>query len=247
MTGALAERVALVTNVHEYAGPAAVSALSSMGMLVACHDARFVEEQARSAFTRAHPGTDARGEQEPAGLVDAVLREHGRLDVVVSNDVAVPPRRPFDEVTVEEYREVLELLTVRPFALAKAAVPHMTQRRSGCLLFITSATAVRPVAATAPYASARAATTSLATALAKELGGHGIQVNAIGPHWFQNPTYFPAGWDEDERRREIFEREVPLRRLGREEEMGALIALLASGRATPVTGQFIGFTSGWLP
>ena len=100
MTGALAERVALVTNVHEYAGPAAVSALSSMGMLVACHDARFVEEQARSAFTRAHPGTDARGEQEPAGLVDAVLREHGRLDVVVSNDVAVPPRRPFDEVTV---------------------------------------------------------------------------------------------------------------------------------------------------
>lgn len=247
MTDAQADRVALVTNVHEYAGPAAVSALSSLGMLVACHDVRFVDASARSAFAREHPGTDARGEQAPADLAEAVLREHGRLDVVVSNDVAVPPRRPFDEVTAEEYRDVLERLTVRPFALAKAAVPHMTQRRSGCLLFITSATAVRPVAGTAAYASARAATTSLAMALAKELGGQGIQVNAIGPHWFQNPTYFPAGWDRDERRREIFEREVPLRRLGREEEMAALIALLASGKATPVTGQFIGFTGGWLP
>jgi 3-oxoacyl-[acyl-carrier protein] reductase len=247
MPDAPADRVALVTNVHEYAGPSAVSALSSMGMVVACHDERFVEEQARSAFAREHPGTDARGESEPAGLVEAVLRDHGRLDVVVSNDIAVPPRRPFDEVTVEEYREVLERLTVRPFAIAKAAVPHMAERGSGCLIFITSATAVRPVVATAPYGSARAATTNLAMSLAKELAGRGVQVNAIGPHWFSNPTYFPPGWDSDQRRREIFEREVPLRRLGREEEMGALIALLASGKVAPVTGQFIGFTSGWLP
>jgi NAD(P)-dependent dehydrogenase (short-subunit alcohol dehydrogenase family) len=42
-------------------------------------------------------------------------------------------------------------------------------------------------------------------------------------------------------------KEVPLQRLGQEHEMGALIAFLASGKATPVTGQFFGFTGGWLP
>jgi 3-oxoacyl-[acyl-carrier protein] reductase len=239
-------RVALVTNVHEYGGPGAVAALADLGMCVVGHDVRFPDEQAREDFTAQHPGMDARSEQLPESLVRGVLDDHGRLDVVVSNDVA-PFASAFSQATVEDYRELLERLAVWPFALAKAAIPALQQRGAGSLIFITSATAERPVPGTALYAAARAATTMLAAALPKELWGSGIQVNAIGPHWMSNPTYFPEGWDRDDRRRERFEREVPMQRLGRQEELGALIALLASGSCAPVTGQFIGFTCGWLP
>jgi 3-oxoacyl-[acyl-carrier protein] reductase len=80
------------------------------------------------------------------------------------------------------------------------------------------------------------------------LGEFNIQLNAIGPNWFENPTYFPPGlWERDADLRALVAQEVPLQRLGQEHEMGALIAFLASGRATPVTGQFFGFTGGWLP
>jgi NAD(P)-dependent dehydrogenase (short-subunit alcohol dehydrogenase family) len=58
----------------------------------------------------------------------------------------------------------------------------------------------------------------------------------------------PAGqWEQDADLRALVAKEVPLQRLGQEHEMGALIAFLASGKATPVTGQFFGFTGGWLP
>jgi 3-oxoacyl-[acyl-carrier protein] reductase len=88
----------------------------------------------------------------------------------------------------------------------------------------------------------------MVTAAAKALGEFNIQLNAIGPNWFENPTYFPPGlWERDADLRALVAQEVPLQRLGQEHEMGALIAFLASGRATPVTGQFFGFTGGWLP
>ncbi len=56
-----------------------------------------------------------------------------------------------------------------------------------------------------------------------------------------------APWERDADLRALVAQEVPLQRLGQEHERGALIAFLASGRATPVTGQFFGFTGGWLP
>jgi NAD(P)-dependent dehydrogenase (short-subunit alcohol dehydrogenase family) len=75
-----------------------------------------------------------------------------------------------------------------------------------------------------------------------------IQVNAIAPNFFQNDTYYPAArWEEDAQFRAALERQVPLKRLGQPEEMGALIAFLASGKATFVTGQVIAFTGGWWP
>jgi 3-oxoacyl-[acyl-carrier protein] reductase len=92
------------------------------------------------------------------------------------------------------------------------------------------------------YSAARSATTSLAQGLAVEAAPYDIQVNPIGPAWFENPTYYP------ERLRDRFqravEREVPLRRLGRQDELGALIGFLVSGQAAPMTGQFLPFTAG---
>lgn len=124
----------------------------------------------------------------------------------------------------------------------------MKEARTGRIILVTSAAAVRPLATAVLYSAARAAATTLVTGAAKALGEHNIQLNAIGPDWFENPAYFPPGlWESDTELRATVAEEVPLQRLGRQDEMGALIAFLASGKATPVTGQFFGFTGGWLP
>lgn len=252
-------RVALVTNVEQYAGPGAAQALAAAGYTVVCHDVSFTDPAARAAFGNGDERIQPAAEQEPGELVDRVLATHDRLDVLVSNDFipgnfwddppeSLEPGSPYmrqlalEAVNLDELRATLEQLVVRPFALAKAVLPGMKDRHGGAILFITSAVSYRAGPRYEMYSASRSATTSFAQGLAVQAAPYGIQVNPIGPAWFANPTYYP------DRHRERFmpqaEREVPLGRLGRQDEMGALIVFLASGDALPLTGQFLPFTSG---
>lgn len=241
-------KVALVTNVHEYAGPGAVESLLADGMIVVGHDARFVEADVRDSFTVGRDRLFATDQQGAAALVQSVLDQHGRIDALIANDIVPRPIRPIDGSSDADYREVLEAGAVYPFSLSQAVLPHMRARKSGAIIFVTSATALHPMGEAAIYCASRAATTAYAIGLGQMLGPDNIQVNAVGPHWTKNPTYFPDGWEEmmpDFARK--LDKEVPLRRLGTQSEIGALIALLASQRAMPLTAQFINFAAGAYP
>lgn len=241
--------VALVTNVTQYAGPAGATALAADGFRVVCHDETFTDAEVRAEFTAGNPELTPVAEQEPLALV-AAAADHGSVEVVLSNDY-VPPaavRNPFDGAPLGDLEFLVRELVYRPFELIQAATPAMKGAGGGRIILVTSAVAVRPLATAVLYSTARAAATTMMTGAAKALGAHNIQLNAIGPNWFENPTYFPPGlWESDAELRATVAQEVPLRRLGQQEEMGALIAFLASGKAAPVTGQFFGFTGGWLP
>ena len=241
-------KVALVTNVHEYAGPGAVESLLADGMIVVGHDTRFLEADARHAFTAGRDRLFATAEQDAAALVRCVLEQHGRLDALISNDIVPQPIRPIDGSSDADYRDILEAGTVYPFSLSQAVLPHMRARKSGAIIFVTSATALHPFGEAALYCASRAATTAYAIGLGQMLGPDNIQVNAVGPHWTKNATYFPDGWEQMMPDLALkLNKEVPLRRLGTQAEIGALIALLASQRAMPLTAQFINFAAGAYP
>ncbi|MGE0383203.1 MAG: SDR family oxidoreductase [Gammaproteobacteria bacterium] len=241
-------RVALVTNVTQYAGPGSVEALAADGFRIAAHDQSFADAAVRAAFAADHPGWVVLPDADIVAAAGRILADTGRVDVLVSNDYIKPSRTAFDDATVEGLRSGLEALLVVPFTLAKMLAPQMKAREAGAMIFITSAMAARPSADGLIYGAGRTAATSMAASLAKELGPFNIQVNAIGPNFFKSDTYF-----SDERLRDsaglqkVIRTQVPLRRLGRQDEMGALVSLIASQRAMPITGQFIGFTAGWLP
>jgi len=245
----MTQTVALVTNVTQYAGPAATTALAADGYRTVCHDQMFLDSAVRDAFAAANPELTPIAEQEPQAIF-AAAQGYGSVDVVVSNDW-VPPAAvgtPFESATLDNFEFIINELLYRPFQRIQAAIPAMKAGRNGRIIMVTSAIAVRPTAAAILYGAARAAATSMMTATAKALGEFNILLNAIGPNWFENPTYFPAGrWEQDGDLRALVAKEVPLQRLGQEHEMGALIAFLASAKAAPVTGQFFGFTGGWLP
>lgn len=151
-----------------------------------------------------------------------------------------------EDASLDDYRATIEALMITPFALVRAAARQMKERRSGRIILVTSASRLRPYPGFSMYASARGGASTLAVALAKEIAEFGISVNAVAPNFLSSETYYPKEkWIDDPKYARRVEELDPLKRLGRPEEVGELIAFLASGKADFVTGQVIPFTGGW--
>ena len=241
----LANRIVLVTNVQHFVGLPVAEELAAQNAVVVCHDAGFAYDEARTAFAAAHPGLFAAEEQSPAGLVDMVVSAHGRIDVLVNNDAFPAIRAPVEDARIEDLRAGLEAMVVRPFAMAAAVAPRMKAQKAGKILFVTSATPLRGLPNYAMYVTARGAANALAVSLAKELARDNVQVNAVAPNFVESPTYFPPELLADPDTVARIARNVPLGRLGRPDEIAALIAFLASERSDFLTGQVIPFAGGW--
>jgi NAD(P)-dependent dehydrogenase (short-subunit alcohol dehydrogenase family) len=241
----LKDRVIVITNVRHFVGGPIAREMAQQGATVLCHDASFADAAAAAVFRDEAMGTETTAAQDPDALVADALARHGRIDVVVSNDAGAAVRAPIESATTEELREALEAMVVFPFELARAAVPAMKARRAGKILFITSATPLRGLANYSMYVAARGATNALAVSLAQELGRDNIQVNAIAPNYVESPTYFPPELTENPEILARMTRGIPLRRLGKPEEVAALVAFYASDRADFITGHVMPFAGGW--
>ncbi len=239
--------VALVTNAREFAGPASVDALSRAGARVFCHDRSFQTEMSRAAFASEHgaEGVVVLSQSDPEAVVEAVLATEGRIDALVSNDVHPASRAPIDEVRAPDFRDMLEDLMVFPARVAGAVASAMKRRRSGRMIFVTSAVAAKGLPNYSMYAAARGGGNALAVSLAAELGPFGITVNAVAPNFVENPTYFPAETLKNPKVREKIEKTVPLRRVGTSSETGALVAFLAGPDCGFMTGQVLSLSGGW--
>jgi NAD(P)-dependent dehydrogenase (short-subunit alcohol dehydrogenase family) len=240
-----ASPVVLITNVLHYVGPGAVVRLQKDGARVVAQDASFVDATAREGYAAAHPGITVLAEQPPQELVAAVLAQHGRLDAVVSNDDYPAVRATLEDASLEEFRAGLEAMLVRPFALAQAAAPAMKRQGGGRIILITSAAPLRGLANYSMYATARGGANALALTLSKELAPHNILVNAVAPNYVENPSYFPPALLADPVARAKMEKNIPLGRLGKPEEVAALIAFFAIGDCGFVTGHVVPVAGGW--
>lgn len=239
-------RTILLTNATAYAGPGALSALLAEGQRVVCHDAGFADDAVRAAFEAAHPTALALRGQTPEAIAEEAVARAGLPDAVVSNDVFPITRNDIEAVPLEDLRRTFEAVVVFPFRLAQLLLPAMKERRSGAFVFVTSARETRPEPGFAVPTTLRAATTAFAKALAKEAAPFGVQANVVAPNYLRSELYYPrARYVDDPDGRALIARLVPMGRLGEPEEVGALIAFLASGRSPFTTGQVVNFTGGW--
>lgn len=239
-------RTVLVTNVSQYAGPGVVATLLRQGARVLCHDAAFREAAARDGFRLSHPGVECLESLEPRALAAELEERAFSVDAVVSNDVYPLTPRPIGEIDPADLRNTFEAVFMFPVQLAQSLLPGMKARGSGSFVFITSARPLRPEKGYAVPTSIRAGTTTFALAMAREVAGSGIQVNVVAPNYLYSEMYYPrARFIDDPAGRELIAGIVPMGRLGTPEEIGELVAFLASGRSGFVTGQVIYFTGGW--
>ena len=228
--------VAIVTGGNSGIGRAASVALANEGFDVGVTWHRD-EERARSAAQEIEDlgrrcesrHADLREVEVGPHVVDELADALGGLDALVNN-AGHGTTTPFLEMPLEDWRAVLEVDLTAGFLCGQAAARRMVEQgRGGAIVNVTSVHEHIPLSGAAPYVASKHGLGGLTKAMALELGQHGIRVNAVAPG--QIATRMTG--QEDERPSPS---QVPLGRAGDAREVGALIAWLASDRASYVTG-----------
>ncbi len=239
------DRIVLITNVEHFVGRPVAAELAAQEATVVCHDKSFANAATAERFAAANPKLTVIRAQTPAQIVATATEAEGRIDVVICNDAGVAVRAPVETASPDDMRSALDEMVVFPFEMASAVVPQMKERKQGKILFITSATPLRGLPNYSMYVTARGATNALTVSLAQELGRDNIQVNAIAPNYVESPTYFPPELVDDPEALAKMTRNIPLKRLGKPEEVAALVAFYASHKSDFITGHVMPFAGGW--
>ncbi len=169
------------------------------------------------------------------GLVDTTLREFGRIDILVNNaatNIAQEPALATDEA---KFDKMVEINLKSAYRFIQAVAPGMCDRGSGSIVNIASISGIRPQFHGMLYSMTKAALIMMTQSYALELGPRGVRVNAIAPGLIQTALseYY---WKDDARRATVLGQQ-PLPHLGQPAEVAEVALLLASDRASYITGQ----------
>ena len=151
----LKDRVILVTNVEKFAGHGTTEVALAQGATVLAHDPTFQEPSVRRKYESHYPGAHALSAVEPEAVVELALKRHGHIDALVNNDAFPALRAPLAEARMEDFRAALEAMAVKPLRLTQLVATSMRQRKSGRIVFVSSAAPLRGIANYAPYVAAR--------------------------------------------------------------------------------------------
>lgn len=176
----------------------------------------------------------------------AIVETAGRVDVLLVNLGIPAPTTRAEEVTDDEWRNAFAHMVDPLPRLVRAVLPQMMQRRSGKILLIGSASALRGIKRTSTYCAARGAQVSYIQAVGVEAAPYNVQVNAIAQNFVENPTYFPSEVQANPAFQERLKREVPLGRLISQREDAMFAAYLCSEAADCFVGQVFPVCGGWV-
>jgi 2-deoxy-D-gluconate 3-dehydrogenase len=244
----LDDRVALVTGASRGLGRAMAVALAEAGADVAlvARSREALEDTAASVAALGRRAialpTDVGVEGEVDAAVQRALDAYGGIDVLV-NCSGVAVVKPLVETTSAEWHRVIETNLSGAFHCCRAVGRAMIEQRRGKVVNVASVLGAQGLPGYAAYSASKGGLLALTRGLAVEWARHNIQVNAIAPGWFvtsMNERAFA-----DPRLRERLLRDVPARRTGRPEELGALVVYLASSASDYVTGEVV-FVDGGL-
>ncbi len=234
-------RVAVVTGGTRGIGAAICRLFAQKGADIVTTHNRHPEEidrvlaDIRGFGRRAHAmKTDVADREMVDQLMQAAVREMGRVDIVVAN-AAINHRFPIVEQPWEEIKKTVEVTMFGALhAMQLGAAQMVKQGSGGSIIAISSVHAEIPFANSSAYNMSKAGLNHLCRTMAQEVAPQGIRVNSIEPGWIDTEGERDRHTEEDFRKG--IER-IPMRRLGRPEEVAKLALYLASSDADYVTGS----------
>jgi 2-dehydro-3-deoxy-L-rhamnonate dehydrogenase (NAD+) len=239
-------RVAIVTGAAQGIGFAIAERLSRAGARVVIAD--IAEQGAAAAAERLREGggkaeaavADVTSPEEVGAMVERALDAFGKLDILVNNAGITGRDAPLWETTDEDWAKVMNLNLTATFYCCRAAVPHMRERQSGAIVNVASISGKEGNPNMIPYSVSKAGVICLTKALAKEVIHDGMRVNCVAPGVIETPLLEQLQPEAIEYMRS----KVPMGRMGRPEEVAAVVHFLASDDASFVTGQCYDLSGG---
>ncbi len=242
-------RVALIADAGFFVGPALARLLAHRGHdLALAHPEPGLVAELEAAGATVEVIDTSRDLADPevaSALVAGTLARFGRIDAATAFSGQIVIGR-FTDSTVDDLHRVMRGCIEAPYQFLRAVVPAMVEAGSGQVLLLTSAAGARPTPGAPLYSSARAAANMLVKNVAGEVARTGVQVNALGTNFMDFPEFRRANGADDPEVRKKIESRVPMRRLGTVEECAAMCAAFLDGTSGFTTGQFLGYSGGWV-
>ncbi len=164
----------------------------------------------------------------------ASVEKNGPIDVLINN-AGINMKTPLEEVKDEDFSNIINTNLNGLFALSREAAKVMIPRKRGCIINITSMTAIYGIPKVNAYTASKTGVLGLTRSMAVDLAEHGIRVNAIAPGFIDSPMLRKAFNSDKNRERRVLER-TPMHKLGSPDDIAHAALFLASDAAQFITG-----------
>lgn len=230
MGGRLQGRRVLVTNADRYMGPPVVELFEKEGAEVIADTSNYLDPKVPTAVVHR------------AAHIDVLVAVFAGPLRLMPFTKMLHPAAEFEDVDFQAYLDALVWPLLR---FTRATLPQMIERRSGKIVAVTSAAPLRAIEQLSIYTAARGTQNAYIRVVGAEVAKHNVQVNAIGPAFFENNTYFTPDMLSDPVIRQHLVDAIPAHRIGEGWEGAELALALATDASNFLAGQVIAFSGGW--
>lgn len=175
--------------------------------------------------------------------VESVIKDFGKIDVLVNNAAINPPAKTILQDTLEDWRRTIAINLEAVYMGSKLVAPHMVERKSGRIIHIASIQGFASSGEVGSYNAAKGGILALTKSMAVELGPYNILVNSVAPGFMSTPMSIINGVNETETpdfiEWYVKKGKVPLRRTGYPEDVSGTVIFLASSYCRYMTGQLL--------
>ncbi len=239
-------KIAIVTGAGQGLGWAIAKRLADDGASLVIADINWEKAQEKSSFLQKIGKkamaikVDVSRAGEVNNMVSQVLEKFGRIDILVNNAGILGPYFPVEEYPEELWDQVIAVNLKGTFLCCKAVIPIMKKQGRGSIVNIASVAGKEGNANMAPYSASKGAIITLTKTLGKELATSNIRVNAVSPALLE--TEMTQSMTPEQRA--LLTSKIPMGRLGKPEEVAAVVKFLVSDEASFVTGQCYDISGG---